>query len=82
MKEAYDSGHLEALEECIRSEGYKLIAKRIQATAQAKFRDLVRPVPPQESDILRGAIAGLELALEVPDILVREIKSMLPKVKQ
>lgn len=58
--------------ETLDTRGWRLIDARIRKTVDGKMRDLVRPSDQVATAHLRGFIEGLELALKVPDILIRE----------
>lgn len=52
--------------------GWQLIQQRIERTLGSKRGDLEQPHSEVETATLRGYIAGLKLAMEIPNILRRE----------
>ncbi len=73
-EEAPDSAELDALRELVRSPGYSLLKDRIEQTIEDRRNDMEDDGDPQR---LRGIIAGLRLALRIPEILISEIKATL-----
>lgn len=73
-KEKLDSLDAERVEETIRTPGWQLIGERIAVELQRHRLALENPQTEAETATLRGRIAGLKTALEVPGILMREGK--------
>jgi len=58
----------------IGSAGWQLIRERLQLALARKVDDLVLPHNETETATIRGFIAGLKTALEIPAILLKEAK--------
>ena len=66
-----DADHLT---QTVASEGWQLIRQRIERTLELKQGELEQPLDPVRTATVRGEIAGLKLALTVPEILTAEAK--------
>ena len=65
----------ELIEETIQSPGWQLIQQGMRKMLDRKKNDLVRPQTEMETASARGAIAALETALQIPEILMQEAKN-------
>jgi hypothetical protein len=72
MAEILDSGDKDDLEELLLSPGYALVRKRIEGTVADMSNELAADLDLVATAKLRGKIAGLKLALSVPQILIGE----------
>jgi len=83
MTEEYDSHELDALDDLMRSEGYRLVAKRIAAVLELETGTITitgRLEGIKEFSEMRerqGFIRGLRCVLQIPGILREEIKHHL-----
>lgn len=73
-REKLDGIDAEQISQVVDSRGWQLIRQRIEKTRDEKMRELLQPLDPVQTANLRGSIAGLELALTVPKILMGEVK--------
>ena len=73
--ERLDHMDVEMIRDTLQTAGWQLIRERLEKEHGRKVRDLVRPQTEVETATLRGAIAALETALKVPEILIQEGKS-------
>jgi hypothetical protein len=76
-----DAGDLEELQDTVRSPGYSQIRTHLARLVEAKLRELVKPSDAEATARLRGEIAGLQIALEVPTELQRDMKAALAREK-
>lgn len=70
----YDSGDLDALDLLIASHGYHLLAARLERMKAQYVVQLIQPSSPEETAKLRGAIAAVDVMIELPKTLKREIR--------
>jgi hypothetical protein len=75
MAQRKDSVDAEHLDQVLHTRGYQVLAERLRQQRDLQLRALVKPAGETETAYKRGMIAGLELALEVPQILKREAKA-------
>lgn len=73
-----DNLDLERLKDLAESGGYRLVSARIAKLRESKLRDLIQPTDAVETATLRGYIAGLDAAANIPAILIREAKEKTP----
>lgn len=71
---AYDSADLDAVQSLVRERGYELLRKRVEQTRQQLVERLIQPSDAEITANLRGQIAGIDLALELPKILEQDIR--------
>ena len=81
MKRKPDSDDLEDLQDTLRSPGYGRIREHLGRVIEAKIRELVQPSDGETTARLRGEIAGLQVALEAPTQLQRQMKATLGREK-
>jgi hypothetical protein len=74
MPELLDAGDKDALQELLISPGYGLVRERIADTIQQLSTELESDLDAAVTAKVRGKIAGLRLALTVPDILIAEVR--------
>jgi len=79
MKQKPDPGDLEEIQDTLRSPGYGRIRDHLGRVIEAKVRELVKPLDSEATARLRGEIAGLQVALEAPGELQRQIKAGLER---
>lgn len=77
MPELPDSAEMDALREMLRSPAWGLMIGRIHAEIDRRHWELEKPLDIEKTSTLRGLIAGLRIALNVPIILIDEIKAGL-----
>jgi len=58
----------------IEEPGYRLIRARVEAAIEQTRLRLEQEMPPEAAARARGELAGLRLALAIPDYLLREGK--------
>lgn len=75
-----DNLDLERLKDYVASGGHRLATDRIAKLRESKLRDLIQPADAVETATLRGFIAGLDAAVNIPAILIREAKEKTPHV--
>ena len=64
----------ELVRETLASQGWQLIRERIERAAAIKASELLQPLDQVKTATLRGEVAGLKLALEIPAIVMQEAK--------
>jgi hypothetical protein len=74
MDHELDSGDLDAIRELRGLRGYTLLFIRISDQIKLRVAKLEQLLPLDETNVLRGEIAGLKLALEIPQILEDEAR--------
>lgn len=70
----YDSADLDAMDLLVASRGYQLLAMRLELMKGQYLVQLIQPSSPEETAKLRGAIAAVEVMIELPKTLKREIR--------
>lgn len=73
-REKLDGIDAEQIQDTLESPGWQLIRQRIERTLVGKIGELEKPSDEVTTAQLRGQIAGLRTALNVPDILLNEAK--------
>jgi hypothetical protein len=63
------------------SPGWQLIRQRVETALTGKLAELEQPSDAVATAQLRGFIAGLRLALKVPEILIREGEDRAEKME-
>jgi hypothetical protein len=81
MKPKLDAGDLEDLQDTLRSPGYGQIREHLERVIAATMRELVKPSAAERTAQLRGQIEGLQVALDVPGELLRQIKAEIARAK-
>jgi len=56
----------------LRSDAWQLFQQRIERAMFLKAEELLQPLDPVKTATVRGEVAGLKLALKVPEILMTE----------
>ncbi len=81
MKKHPDSGDLEDLQDTLRSPGYRQIRDHLGRVKEDSVRELIKPSDSENTAWVRGLIAGLQMALDAPTELQRQIKATLGRTK-
>ncbi len=74
MDHELDAGDLDAIRELRSSPGQVLVYMRITDQIQLRQAKLEQPLDHDRTNVLRGEIAGLRTALELPEILEGEAR--------
>ena len=72
-----DSADLDALQELVRSPGFQLYAARINEELERRRAELETAEKLEAIKGSQGLIKGLRIALEIPGILIEEVKAQL-----
>jgi hypothetical protein len=75
MPEPLDSADADALRDLVRSRGYELVANRVADELQRERAQLEGPLDVEKTANVRGAIRALRMVLQVPQILIGEVKA-------
>ncbi len=78
-EQSIDSGDLDALKELEQSPGYWLFKQRILDELERLRNDLEQMQPEILAQLTRGKINALRLVLQIPSILIGEVKTELEK---
>lgn len=73
-KRQLDSEDAESLREVIDSRGWKLILERLEVEKTKLLARLMTDLDPIGSAKVRGQIAAIDTAVQVPDILIAEAR--------
>lgn len=79
MPQDLDNGDLDSIREVRQMQGHKLILLRTSDTISREIEGLVQFGSVDKTDFIRGKIAGLRTALEIPQILEDEAKQNVQK---
>ena len=74
-----DNLDLERLRECVGSEGYQMIAQRVNEAIAKNQAALEVSASWENTRFVQGFLGGLRCALDVPGILAAEIKQRTQK---
>ena len=81
MKKHPDAGDLEDLQDALHSPGYGQIREHLGRVKEDSIRELIKPSNGENTAWVRGVIAGLQMALDAPTELQRQIKAGLGREK-
>lgn len=73
----YDNADLEALDQTLRSPGYRLILECLDRVRHARIRELCAPSTGDKTAELRGNIAALEMVSTIGKQLRKDIATNL-----
>ena len=79
LKTRRDSIDIDHLGQLCAHSGYQLLQERIRQTLETSARDLKAAKTWEESLRLQGRITALELAVDLPGVLIAEIRASLKR---
>lgn len=71
LRDGMDREHMEQV---LQSQGYALIKQRLQGVLTGELEALARDLSPEDTAKKRGLIAGLRLALSLPQQMLGEYR--------